>query len=93
MSKRGRRRNANETAMDEDEQAMLDTAGDDTDSSDGEGGGGGALRKKKAASHTILVQPSLVSGGPMRSYQIEGLNWMIHLQENGINGILADESK
>lgn len=26
-----------------------------------------------------------------RSYQLEGLNWMIRLQENGINGILADE--
>lgn len=29
--------------------------------------------------------------GEMRSYQIEGLNWLISLYENGINGILADE--
>lgn len=27
----------------------------------------------------------------MRDYQIRGLNWMISLHENGINGILADE--
>lgn len=27
----------------------------------------------------------------MRSYQIEGLNWLIALYNNGINGILADE--
>ena len=27
----------------------------------------------------------------MRDYQIRGLNWMISLAENGINGILADE--
>lgn len=27
----------------------------------------------------------------MRDYQIRGLNWMISLYENGINGILADE--
>mmetsp|Transcript_24578 Transcript_24578/g.50608 ORF Transcript_24578/g.50608 Transcript_24578/m.50608 type:complete len:1255 (-) Transcript_24578:97-3861(-) len=27
----------------------------------------------------------------MRQYQLEGLNWMIRLQENGVNGILADE--
>ena len=27
----------------------------------------------------------------MRDYQIRGLNWMISLTENGINGILADE--
>jgi SWI/SNF-related matrix-associated actin-dependent regulator of chromatin subfamily A member 5 len=30
-------------------------------------------------------------GGKMRDYQIRGLNWMISLYENGINGILADE--
>lgn len=29
--------------------------------------------------------------GTMRDYQIRGLNWMISLYENGINGILADE--
>lgn len=28
---------------------------------------------------------------PCRAYQLEGLNWMIRLRENGINGILADE--
>ncbi|CEF64135.1 SWI/SNF-related matrix-associated actin-dependent regulator of chromatin subfamily A member 5 [Strongyloides ratti] len=29
--------------------------------------------------------------GKMRDYQIHGLNWMITLRENNINGILADE--
>nr|KAG5698524.1 hypothetical protein BaRGS_023227 [Batillaria attramentaria] len=32
-----------------------------------------------------------VKSGEMRDYQIRGLNWMISLYENGINGILADE--
>ena len=27
----------------------------------------------------------------MRDYQVQGLNWLISLYENGINGILADE--
>ena len=36
-------------------------------------------------------QPSIVVGGTMRDYQLEGLNWMINLHDNGINGILADE--
>ena len=27
----------------------------------------------------------------MREYQVHGLNWMISLYENGLNGILADE--
>lgn len=29
--------------------------------------------------------------GEMRDYQLRGLNWLISLRENGINGILADE--
>lgn len=29
--------------------------------------------------------------GQMRDYQVDGLNWLISLYENGINGILADE--
>ncbi|KAK3611417.1 hypothetical protein CHS0354_034864 [Potamilus streckersoni] len=35
--------------------------------------------------------PSFIKGGEMRDYQVRGLNWMISLYENGINGILADE--
>jgi hypothetical protein len=27
----------------------------------------------------------------MRDYQVQGLNWMASLHQNGINGILADE--
>eukprot|EP00606_Chrysophyceae_sp_TOSAG23-5_P000494 GSChrysophyteH2.ASY1.ANO1.908.1 assembled CDS len=40
---------------------------------------------------TLLTQPSIISGGALRAYQLEGLNWMVRLMENGINGILADE--
>ena len=32
-----------------------------------------------------------IKNGEMRDYQIRGLNWLISLYENGINGILADE--
>lgn len=34
---------------------------------------------------------SLVINGTMRSYQVQGLNWMVSLHHNGLNGILADE--
>lgn len=40
---------------------------------------------------TISKQPSILTGGTLRDYQIEGLNWMVRLAANGINGILADE--
>uniref|UniRef100_A0A668AIV9 Proliferation-associated SNF2-like protein n=1 Tax=Myripristis murdjan TaxID=586833 RepID=A0A668AIV9_9TELE len=36
-------------------------------------------------------QPELFTGGIMRWYQIEGIEWLRMLWENGINGILADE--
>lgn len=39
----------------------------------------------------LTSQPSTLGFGKMRDYQLEGLNWMIRLQENGVNGILADE--
>lgn len=32
-----------------------------------------------------------VKTGKLRDYQVRGLNWLISLYENGINGILADE--
>ena len=39
----------------------------------------------------LTAQPTTIAHGKMRQYQLEGLNWMIGLQENGVNGILADE--
>lgn len=36
-------------------------------------------------------QPSLVTGGQMRQYQLEGLEWLKTLWMNGLCGILADE--
>ncbi|XP_065886497.1 SWI/SNF-related matrix-associated actin-dependent regulator of chromatin subfamily A member 5-like [Dysidea avara] len=35
--------------------------------------------------------PSYIINGLLRDYQVRGLNWLISLYENGINGILADE--
>ena len=32
-----------------------------------------------------------IINGTLRDYQVRGLNWLISLYENGINGILADE--
>ncbi|KAJ1484276.1 P-loop containing nucleoside triphosphate hydrolase protein [Baffinella frigidus] len=36
-------------------------------------------------------QPTLVTGAVMRGYQVDGVQWLISLYENGLNGILADE--
>lgn len=42
--------------------------------------------------HVFLTkQPSCIKFGNLKPYQLESLNWMIHLAEKGLNGILADE--
>jgi hypothetical protein len=38
----------------------------------------------------LMSQPSCIKG-IMREYQLQGLNFLIRLYENGVNGILADE--
>ncbi|GLT99194.1 hypothetical protein SLE2022_166470 [Rubroshorea leprosula] len=43
-----------------------------------------------AGNTRLVTQPSCIQG-KMRDYQLAGLNWLIRLYENGINGILADE--
>ncbi|CAN1129675.1 ISWI chromatin-remodeling complex ATPase CHR17 [Linum perenne] len=43
-----------------------------------------------AGTTRLVTQPSCIQG-KMRDYQLAGLNWLIRLYENGINGILADE--
>ncbi|XP_018899510.1 LOW QUALITY PROTEIN: chromatin-remodeling complex ATPase chain Iswi [Bemisia tabaci] len=52
------------------------------------------LAESNAATKTITMfdsSPFYIKNGELRDYQVRGLNWMISLFENGINGILADE--
>ncbi|EST06220.1 Helicase/SANT-associated, DNA binding [Kalmanozyma brasiliensis GHG001] len=39
----------------------------------------------------ITQQPTILSGGTLKEYQMKGLQWMISLYNNRLNGILADE--
>ncbi|KAM3358093.1 putative ATP-dependent DNA helicase CHR12 [Capsicum galapagoense] len=52
-------------------------------------------RKYNSAVHSIqekvTEQPAMLQGGELRSYQLEGLQWMLSLFNNNLNGILADE--
>ncbi|CAM9111468.1 unnamed protein product [Phaeothamnion confervicola] len=57
---------------------------DEADARDGEEG-------EAAQAPTFLLQQPPSLKGQLRAYQLEGLNWMINLQEQGVNGILADE--
>ncbi|KAL9932782.1 hypothetical protein V8E36_008481 [Tilletia maclaganii] len=48
-------------------------------------------KDKALAQRAERVQPKLLTGAKMRDYQLDGLEWLVSLYENGLNGILADE--
>lgn len=87
---------AKQSARDEeesDDSSMLSSA---SDSEEDEKPKATAKSKKEPlpeASEDVdrSRQPSLVTGATMKSYQVAGLEWLISLYENGLNGILADE--
>ncbi|KAF4629144.1 hypothetical protein G7Y89_g9001 [Cudoniella acicularis] len=39
----------------------------------------------------VNAQPGILVGGTLKEYQLKGLQWMISLYNNNLNGILADE--
>lgn len=39
----------------------------------------------------VNTQPKMLVGGKLKEYQIKGLQWMVSLVNNNLNGILADE--
>uniref|UniRef100_A0A0N5AGX8 SWI/SNF related, matrix associated, actin dependent regulator of chromatin, subfamily a, member 5 n=1 Tax=Syphacia muris TaxID=451379 RepID=A0A0N5AGX8_9BILA len=49
------------------------------------------LAKRNESLIRFEKTPFYIENGEMRDYQIRGLNWLISLEHNGINGILADE--
>lgn len=51
----------------------------------------GRKQRPTRSHHAVRFLTLLHPGGELRDYQVRGLNWMISLYENGINGILADE--
>ena len=64
----------------------------DADSADDEDNLGEEDEDGGGDQHVFLTkQPSIIKHGNLKPYQLESLNWMIHLAEKGLNGILADE--
>lgn len=48
------------------------------------------MLSKPSALSSVRPQPSIMKG-KLKDYQLDGLEWLITLYENGLNGILADE--
>ncbi len=68
---------------------------DDEDDEDDEDGTDGAKVDYYEVAHRIKEeikeQPGILVGGTLKEYQLKGLQWMISLYNNNLNGILADE--
>jgi SWI/SNF-related matrix-associated actin-dependent regulator of chromatin subfamily A member 5 len=60
---------------------------DDDDVADGEN----ENEEEEETPIFLTQQPSSIKFGNLKPYQLEALNWMIHLAGKGLNGILADE--
>ena len=55
-------------------------------------GGGTTSYYSSAHVHSEEVrQPSILVGGDLKEYQLTGLQWLVSLYNNKLNGILADE--
>ena len=39
----------------------------------------------------ITKQANILVGGSLKQYQVSGLEWLVSLYNNNLNGILADE--
>ncbi|CAM9596761.1 unnamed protein product [Chrysoparadoxa australica] len=50
-----------------------------------------AKGRKEESGCMVHGQPKLMVGGTLKGYQVEGLQWLATLYENGLSGILADE--
>ncbi|KAH8725415.1 SNF2 family N-terminal domain-containing protein [Phaeosphaeriaceae sp. PMI808] len=78
---------------------QLDTTVSDDESSADESGEEDRPGKKRTDYYEIAhrnkeevtQQASILVGGTLKEYQVKGLQWMVSLYNNNLNGILADE--
>ncbi|RLV93809.1 Nuclear protein STH1/NPS1 [Spathaspora sp. JA1] len=83
----------------EDEEFPMEKSGSpENEATKQSGDGNDELREKidyyevaHRVKEVIHKQPSNLVGGTLKEYQLKGLQWMVSLYNNKLNGILADE--
>ncbi|KAG6816760.1 hypothetical protein H0H87_003155 [Tephrocybe sp. NHM501043] len=68
-----------------------DESADEGISSKRQKGDDGQAQNANEDEAVVFEQPALITGAKLKDYQLEGLQWMVSLDQNGISGILADE--
>ncbi|KAH8829862.1 SNF2-family ATP dependent chromatin remodeling factor snf21 [Flagelloscypha sp. PMI_526] len=64
---------------------------EDEEESDTEPPSKRAKTQSEEAKTTGFRQSALITGATLKDYQLEGVKWLIALDQNGLSGILADE--
>ena len=85
-------------AGEETTDRVIEKAKEEAKKMEGEEGEGDFEAKTEdyyAIAHTISeevkAQPQILCGGTLKEYQLKGLEWLVSLYNNSLNGILADE--
>lgn len=88
----------NMVSAQENDPTETDKGGDGEKKGDTDDEDLSAIAKRRNDYYTVthavrekVQQPSILVGGKLKPYQIEGLEWLVSLYNNNLNGILADE--
>jgi len=76
------------------EVRSVETSAAGTNGKDGKDGNNKAAGSYYSSAHSQteeVRQPSILVGGDLKEYQLSGLQWLVSLYNNRLNGILADE--
>merc|ERR1719507_1011632 len=72
------------------EKARMEAKGDDEDKK-GIKGEANYYQMAHTVSEEVHEQATIMVNGKLKEYQVKGLEWMVSLHNNNLNGILADE--
>ncbi|XP_055342258.1 transcription activator BRG1-like [Paramacrobiotus metropolitanus] len=89
-----KRKNVETGKADEEVQELLRTAkaeDDEYGQSEVDAANQNYYQMAHAIREVVTVQPSIMVGGQLKAYQLKGLEWLVSLYNNSLNGILADE--
>ncbi|KAI9677451.1 MAG: hypothetical protein M1817_006405 [Caeruleum heppii] len=74
-----------------DQDISEDEVDDDEDEEEGSSAKIDYYQVAHRIKEEVKAQPQMLLGGTLKEYQLKGLEWMISLYNNNLNGILADE--
>lgn len=94
-SVRAQQRSAADHYGDRDQAEEESEAEEEIERADDEEGGSGKKIDYYEVAHRVKEevkeQANMLVGGTLKEYQVKGLQWMLSLYNNNLNGILADE--